>query len=106
MSTKKVTKIDLIEAVYHETRSEKKTVQIVLESVLAEFKNALKSGATIELRGFGTFEPRLRKGRAKARNPKTGEHLSVPPHYIAAFRAGRELKTAMWGLPVPKTGKK
>jgi integration host factor subunit beta len=106
MSTKKVTKNVLIEAVYDETRFEKKIIQAVLESVLSEFKNALKSGSTIELRGFGTFEPRLRKGREKARNPKTGEHLSVPPHYIAAFRAGRELKTSMWGLSVPKMGKK
>ncbi|MDR3284816.1 MAG: integration host factor subunit beta [Treponema sp.] len=105
MSSKKVTKIDLIEAVYEETRLEKKVVQVILESLLDEFKQALKEGSTIELRGFGTFEPRLRKGRAKARNPKTGEHLSVPPHYVAAFRSGRDLKTAMWNLPAPKTGK-
>ncbi|MBP5176790.1 MAG: HU family DNA-binding protein, partial [Treponema sp.] len=49
-------------------------------------------------------EPRLRKGREKARNPKTGESLSVAPHYVAAFRAGQELKNALWELPVEKAG--
>jgi integration host factor subunit beta len=105
MSSQKVTKVDLIEAVYEETRLEKKVIQVILESLLDEFKQALKEGSTIELRGFGTLEPRLRKGRIKARNPKTGEHLSVPPHYVAAFRSGRDLKTAMWNLPATKTGK-
>ena len=57
-------------------------------------------GSTIELRGFGTFELRLRKERKKARNPKTGDSLSVPPHYIVAFRSGQELKRAVWDLKI------
>ncbi len=100
MSAKKVTKYDLVESVYQNTRQEKKVVQEVLESFLEELKHSLKAGATIELRGFGTFEPRLRKGRAKARNPKTGEQLSVAPHHVVAFRSGQELRTALWDLPV------
>ena len=65
---------------------------------LKEIKKSLENGSTIELRGFGTFEPRLRKGREKAHNPKTGEILSVAPHYVAAFRAGQDLKKALWNL--------
>jgi integration host factor subunit beta len=102
MSSKKVTKYDLVESVYQETKCEKRVVQNVIENLLVELKDALKSGATIELRGFGTFEPRLRKGRSRARNPKTGEQLSVAPHYVAAFRSGQELKKALWELPVKK----
>lgn len=102
MATKKVTKFDLVESVYNDVDCEKKVVQAVLESLLEQIKNSLKSGSTIELRGFGTFELRLRKGRAKARNPKTGEILSVQPHYVAAFRSGQDLKNALWHLPTPK----
>ena len=101
MESKKVTKFDLVEAVYLKTKYEKKTVQAVLESLLENIKSSLKDGSTIELRGFGTFELRLRKGRSRARNPKTGDQLSVAPHYIAAFRSGQELKNALWELPVP-----
>lgn len=102
MSTEKVTKYDLVEAVYHNTKYEKCVVQDVIENLLTELKDALKEGSTIELRGFGTFEPRLRKGRSRARNPKTGEQLSVAPHYVAAFRSGQDLKKALWDLPVKK----
>ena len=102
MSSKKVTKYDLVESVYQNTKCEKRVVQDIVENLLSELKDALKEGATIELRGFGTFEPRLRKGRSRARNPKTGEQLSVAPHYVAAFRSGKELKNALWNLPVKK----
>lgn len=101
MSGKKITKFDLVEAVYDKVDCEKKIVQSVVESLLDQIKGSLKSGSTIELRGFGTFELRLRKGREKARNPKTGEQLSVEPHYVAAFRAGQELKKALWELKTP-----
>ena len=53
---------------------------------------------TAELRGFGTFEVRIRKGKEKARNPKTGEIVSVDQHGVAVFRAGRELKEELWDI--------
>lgn len=100
MSAKKITKYDLVEVVYQNTNCEKRVVQDIIENLLQELKTSLKNGSTIELRGFGTFEPRLRKGRKRAHNPKTGEQLSVAPHYVAAFRAGQELKKALWELPI------
>ncbi len=103
MASDKVTKQELIEAIYQNTQYEKRMIQKIVEGFIGEVKQALKSGSTIELRGFGTFEPRLRKGRASARNPKTGERLSVEPHYVAAFRSGRELKKALWNLDLSKT---
>ena len=101
-SAKKVTKIDIVDKVHISTKIEKKVLQEAFEGIIEEFKNALKSGSTVELRGFGTLEPRLRKGRDKARNPKTGEVLSVEPHFVAAFRAGQELKKALMEIPVEK----
>ena len=98
MPQKKITKYDLIESVYRNTNCERRIVQEVMENFLGEIKKSLMGGATIELRGFGTFEPRLRKGRSVARNPKTGETLSVNPHYVAAFRSGQELKKSLWNL--------
>ena len=102
MSAKKVTKSDIVDRVHGATKIEKRVLQEAFEGIMEELKGALRSGATIELRGFGTFEPRLRKGREKARNPKTGAELSVEPHYVAAFRAGQELKKALLEIPVEK----
>lgn len=98
MASGKVTKNDLVDAIYFKSNCEKYLVQDIVEKLLKEIKKSLENGSTIELRGFGTFEPRLRKGREKAHNPKTGEILSVAPHYVAAFRAGQDLKKALWNL--------
>lgn len=97
---RKVTKSDLIDAVHKHTSCGRRLVQDIVEQVIDELKASLISGATIEIRGFGTFEPRLRKGRELARNPRTGERLSVKPHYVAAFRSGRELKRELWNLQI------
>ena len=80
----------------------KKIIQDIVESFLEQVKESLVQSKTIELRGFGTFELRLRKGKAAARNPKTGEQVSVAPHYVAAFRSGRDLKNSLWAIPTPK----
>ena len=100
MASEKVTKYNLVDAIYQKTNCEKYVVQDIVEKFLEQVKKSLENGSTIELRGFGTFEPRLRKGRSAARNPKTGEKLSVAPHYVAAFRAGQELKKALWDLEI------
>lgn len=103
MSAKKVTKYDLVDSIYTSSDYEKEVVQQITDALLEQIKLSLSSGSTIELRGFGTFEARLRKGRVRARNPRTGEILSVAPHYVAAFRAGRELKKSLLDLPVTTT---
>lgn len=102
---KKVTKFNLVEAIYQKTNCEKYLVQEIVEKFLDEVKDSLSSGATIELRGFGTFESRFRKGRENAQNPKTGEKLAVAPHYVAAFRAGQELKQALLNLKIEEEDK-
>lgn len=97
-----ITKNDLIDSIIAKTEFDKKTILPIVDSFLEEIKNSLENGDKIELRGFGTFEPRLRKGRLNARNPKTGEKLSDPvaPHYIAAFRAGKDLHQKLWNLTI------
>ena len=66
--------------------------------VFAEIKRGLEEDRVIELRGFGTFEVRTRKGRERARNPKTGEIVAVETHGVAIFRPGKELKDSVWDL--------
>ncbi|MGP1588033.1 MAG: HU family DNA-binding protein [Treponemataceae bacterium] len=100
MGSNKVTKFDIVDSIYEGTNYEKKTIQNIVDLFLDELKTSLKKSSTIELRGFGTFETRLRKGKESARNPRNGEKVSVPPHYVAVFRAGQDLKSSVWNLPV------
>ena len=94
----KYTKAEIVDAIYNKTGANRKDIRDIVDLFIEEIKAALVSNKVIELRGFGTFEIKIRKGRAKARNPKTGETLSVNSHGIAAFRAGRELRQEVWNL--------
>jgi integration host factor subunit beta len=95
---RKVTKTDIVDAVYEKTGMSRKEIRTVVDLFIDEIRDSLMEQMVIELRGFGTFEVRVRKGRQKARNPKTGELVSVTSHGIAAFRPGRELKQNVWNI--------
>ena len=94
--SKKTTKMDLIEGIYANSSCRLSTVKEVVDLFISGLRESLESGNTIELRGFGTFEIRKRRGRKSARNPKTGEKVSVSDHSVVVFRAGRDLKKAVW----------
>jgi integration host factor subunit beta len=98
MAAKKYTKADIIDSIYEKTGINRREIRNVVDLFTDEIKDALMRNSAIELRGFGTFEIKIRKGRSQARNPRTGETLEVTSHGIAAFRAGRELKQAVWNI--------
>ena len=56
MAQKKITKVDLVEAVFLDTSLEKKEIQEVVDSLLEKIKDSLKAGSSIELRGFGSLK--------------------------------------------------
>jgi integration host factor subunit beta len=95
----KSTKAEIVDSICNKTGINRKEIRDMVDLFIDEIKNALHERRVIELRGFGTFEIRIRKGRKKARNPKTGETLSVNSHGIVSFRAGRELRKDVWNLP-------
>jgi len=98
MALSKFTKADIVDAIYNKTGLNRKEMRDVMDLFINEVKAALVSYDAVELRGFGTFEIKVRKGRQRARNPKTGEIVSVNSHGIAIFRPGRELKRDVWTL--------
>jgi integration host factor subunit beta len=67
-----------------------KTKEIVQQTFDAIVTTLLEDGR-IELRNFGVFEVKRRKAR-KARNPKTGERVDVPPKNVVTFKPGKEME--------------
>jgi nucleoid DNA-binding protein len=67
-----------------------KTKEIVQQTFDAIVETLLEAGR-IELRNFGVFEVKRRKAR-KARNPKTGEKVDVPPKNVVTFKPGKEME--------------
>ena len=98
MAARKFTKADFVDALYDKTGMNRKEIRTVIDLFIDELKASLVKRHIIELRGFGTFEVKLRKARPSARNPRTGESVSIRPHGIVCFRPGRELKQDAWAV--------
>ena len=67
-----------------------KTKDIVQQTFDAIVETLLEVGR-IELRNFGVFEVKQRKAR-KARNPRTGARVDVPPKNVVTFKPGKEME--------------
>ena len=87
-------KTELINAVAAKAEISKKDAEKALAAVLGSIEDALKAGDKVQLIGFGTFEVRARSEKT-ARNPKTGETMTVPATKVPAFKAGAALKAAV-----------
>jgi len=86
-----MTKADLVEEVIRITELPRKESEAVVETIFESIIQALQSNDKIEIRGFGSFRTRQRRGRT-GRNPKTGAKVEVPAKRIPFFKPSKELK--------------
>ena len=72
-----------------------KQMQMLVRDIVQEFLDAcieeLARGNRLEFRDFGVFETVSRAAR-KARNPKTGEVVHVPPKTVVDFKMGKRMR--------------
>ncbi|KGE73632.1 HU family DNA-binding protein [Spirochaeta lutea] len=94
----KLTKAEIVESISETSGLTKKQIHSIIDLFLQQLKDSLGQDKIIEFRGFGTFEVKTRKGRDRARNPKTGQTVSVENHGVVNFRPGKDLKDAVWSL--------
>jgi integration host factor subunit beta len=86
-----LTKADLIEEVLRISELPRKESETIVETIFDSIIESLQKGDKIEIRGFGSFRTRQRRGRI-GRNPKTGAKVEVPPKKIPFFKPSKELK--------------
>jgi len=94
-----VTKADLIEEVARVTELPRKESETIVETIFDSIIAALQGDDKIEIRGFGSFRTRQRRGRT-GRNPKTGAQVAVPAKKIPYFKPSKELKDFVNGTSV------
>ena len=66
-------------------------VENIVNAILDTIADALARGDRVELRGFGAFSVKRRDART-ARNPRTGETVSVSEKVIPVFKTGKEMR--------------
>ncbi len=86
-----LTKADLIEEVLRITELPRKESETIVDTIFDSIIGSLQKGQKIEIRGFGSFRTRERRGRI-GRNPKTGAKVEVPAKKIPFFKPSKELK--------------
>ena len=87
-------KSELIDAIAQSADISKAAAGKALDGMVAVVTEALKSGDTVTLVGFGTFYVNEHAER-KSRNPKTGEEITIAAAKSPKFRAGKALKDAL-----------
>src|SRR6266852_8281783 len=91
MKSPTMTKADLVEEVIRLTELPRKESETVVETIFDSIIAALRTNDKIEIRGFGSFRTRERRGRV-GRNTKTGAKVEVPAKKIPFFKPSKELK--------------
>lgn len=87
-----MTKADLVDMVATGTGLTKLETEAVIEGFFTSVIESLKQGKGIEIRGFGTFKVKKKAGRF-ARNPKSGEKVYVPEHFVPVFKFSKDFKS-------------
>lgn len=87
-------KSELVESISTHAELSKADAQRALDATIEAITNALKSGDTVSLIGFGTFSVKERAARA-GRNPATGETIEIKASKTPAFKAGKGFKDAV-----------
>ena len=87
-------KSELIVALAQKAELSKKDAEKALNAFVEVITESLKEGEKVQLVGFGTFESKERPARV-ARNPRTGEEITIAASKTASFKVGKALKDSI-----------
>ena len=94
------TKKELTNVIAERLKERQMLVRDIVQGFLDACIEELAKGNRLEFRDFGVFETVSRAAR-KARNPKTGEVVEVPPKTVVDFKMGKSMKAIVNAEPAP-----
>lgn len=87
-------KAGLVDVVHGIVGGTKTSAEQAVEKIIETVISSLKKGEEVSIAGLGIFTVRQRAAR-QARNPRTGEMVSVPAMKVPKFKASKHLKDAV-----------
>lgn len=87
-------KVAIVDAVHQRLGGTKVQAEEVVDTVIDSIVGTLKKGGEVSIAGLGIFSTKTRAAR-QARNPRTGETISVPSMRVPKFRPAKALKEAV-----------
>ncbi len=86
-----MTKKEIVKAISEEIGLTQLKTKEIVQKTFDAIVDTLVREERIELRNFGVFEVKKRAAR-KARNPRTGDPVSVEAKYVVTFKPGKEME--------------
>jgi len=87
-------KADIANAVHEKLGGTKVQAEEVVDTVVDSIVSTLSKGGEVSIAGLGIFSTKVRAAR-QARNPRTGEAISVPAMRVPKFRPAKALKDSV-----------
>jgi len=87
-----MTKKDIILKIAEDTGLKQIDVKEAVQRTFDIITDALSRNEKIELRNFGIFKVKTRKGRI-GRNPRTGASVTIPDKQVVTFKPGMKMKS-------------
>lgn len=84
-------KAELSARIAARTSMSKADVDATVSAVFSTIADALASGETVRIAGFGTFSTKSRSAR-QGRNPRTGESIDIAASNTPSFKPGKTLR--------------
>src|ERR1700742_5324989 len=94
--TPTLTKAELAELLFDNVGLNKREAKDMVEAVFEVIRDALESGDSVKLSGFGNFQLRDKPQRP-GRNPKTGEAIPITARRAVTAHASQKLKAVVEG---------
>ena len=91
---KTLTKAELAEMLFDLVGLNKREAKDIVDTFFKEIREALASGDSVKLSGFGNFQVRDKPARP-GRNPKTGEVIPIAARRVVTFHASQKLKSTI-----------
>jgi nucleoid DNA-binding protein len=86
-----VTKKDIVKTIAEQIDLPQLRTKDLVQRTFDALIEALVREGRIELRNFGVFQIKKREARV-ARNPRTGERVTVPAKSVVTFKPGKEME--------------
>lgn len=85
---------ELVASIADKANITQSDAEAALAATLESIQDALKSGDSVSLIGFGTFSANERPAR-EGRNPRTGETIQIAAKTVAKFKPGKKLSDSL-----------
>ena len=89
------TRKELVNEISEALDMKKTQIYPIIDNLFDIMRENLVDGNRTEIRGFGALEIKDTKPKPSARNPRTGDKISVPARRKAKFKPGKILKEAL-----------